>query len=252
MNGIFRVTSNAQDVSRSLSDAARRQVPYALKESMNSVAKEIIKEEQKEMRRVFDRPTPFILNGLRVTKYATKQDLTVQIGFKDVFGRSGEAVENSLKPHIHGYPATRERKGMERWMRIRGLLANDEWLIPSRTFPLDRYGNVPGSLATKMLADIGAYQGASGFRATTRARKVQYVFGQVAARGGGTVKGIWKISGGARSPARGRWQLMMLVVRKQPTYRKRYDFYGIADTHYRRNLSRHFQAALERAIETAR
>ena len=248
---MFKLSSNAKEIERRLNAIARKQVPYATSLALNNTAKDVIKAEQDEMRRVFDRPTPFILRGLRVTKYAKKTDLQAEVGFKDVYGRSGEAVENTLKPHIPGFPATRQPKGMERQLRRRGFLGANEWLVPSRTLKLNQYGNITGPLATKMLADIGAYKGISGFDGTTKGRKAQYIWGEVKARSGGTVKGIWKVEGGRDNYARGGWSLQMVVV-KQPHYRKRFDWSGTARETFDKCYPARFDAAMDQAIATAR
>jgi len=251
---MFKVTINTKDVERKLRDISERQIPYALKEGGNSFAKDAIKREQKEMQRIFDRPTKVVLYGLRVKKWATKQDPAAELAFKDTKARFGAAVERALKPHIPGYPNTREPKGMEDWLRHIGFMRADEWLVPSRTFPLDRHGNVPGHLAQKMLADIGAQpkRAGFGFETTTKGRKAQFIFGEVHGRNGRPVKGIWKVQGGRDNFAKGRWSLMMIVVTKRPTYAKRFDFYGVAQEHAEKHLAEHVAAGIDKAIRTAR
>jgi hypothetical protein len=239
---------------KALSDLATKQVPFALSLATNTLSKEIIGHESALMRSVFDRPTPFAESGLRIKKVATKADPAAEIGFKDVFGRMGDAVESALAPHIPGYPSERRQKGMERWLKARGFMDEGEWLVPSRTMRLDRFGNVPGSVASKMLADVGAYNAIRnpGARVTTKAGKGRYIFGEVNARKGGTVKGIWQVQGGREKYATGRWKLQMVVVKKRPTYRKRFDFYGEAERFAARNYAKHLVAAMDRAVQTAR
>ncbi len=254
----FTVTTNASIAIKELSDLASKQVPYALKEGINSLAKDIIKTEQDLIRRTFDRPTPLVVNGLRVKTWATKQSPSAEIGFKDVFGRLGDAVEDALAPHIPGYPAQRNVKGMERWLRARGFMLGSEWLVPSRGMKLDQYGNITGSLASKMLADVGAYGALEGTRGMTTKRKkrgvskARYLFGEVKGKRSKTVKGIWAISGGRDNHERGAWKLQMLVVSKRPSYTKRLDFYGEAERYTAAHYGRHLIAAIDKAVATAR
>jgi hypothetical protein len=254
----MKIELDTSKASKFLSDLAVKQVPYALKEAVNSLSKDIIKHEQSIMRSVFDRPTPFVESGLRIKTWATKESPIADIGFKDVFGRMGSAVESALAPHIPGYESQRREKGMERWLRARGFMDNTEWLVPSRTMTLDRFGNVPGSVASKMLADVGAYRALEGTKGMTTFRKkrgvakAKYLFGEVKSKRAGTVKGIWSIRGGRDNHERGAWSLQMVVVNKRPSYRKRFDFYGEAGRYAEQHYARHLIAAIDKAVATAR
>lgn len=235
---MLSISLDTKSVQRELAKLAERDIPSALYKAINDSGRAAITGLQSEMRSVFDRPAALTVNGLRLTKRASKDDLLAVVGFKDVFGKRGDVIENALTPHIPGYPNTRHAKGMERQLRRVGFLKRNEWLVPSSTCPLDKNGNVRGSLASKMLADIGAYRGISGFTGTTKSTKARYVFGTVRGRKGGLVKGIWLVQGGASKLRTGRWKLMMLAVDKTPTYRKRFDFYGIGKKLIEMELSR--------------
>lgn len=227
------------------------EIPTALRNATNDLARESIKIEQDEMRRVFDRPTPFILKGLRLKTKATKERPTAEVWFKDVYqskissgGR--DFVLSTLTPHIPGFPTGRAQKGMERALIRRGYMRQGEHLVPSRTMALDRYGNVSGSTASKMLNDIGVFLGTPGFTSTTRASKVKYIWGEMRSRNGGTVRGIWLGSRFRRSGNSAA--LQMVVVGKSPTYRKRFDFAGVAKRWFRENANRHLVLAVVHAI----
>jgi len=92
---------------------------------------------------------------------------------------------------------------------------------------LDRYGNVRGSLASKMLNDIGVFAGRTGFSSTTSSSKVKYIWNEVQTRGGGTVKGIWLKS---KVTKKSTLKLQMLVVDSRPRYAKRFRFHQVAES----------------------
>jgi len=224
---------------------AQKQIPFATMLALNKIGRDdVIPAERKKMRAVFDRPTPLVLRGLTLKKKATKASLEATVGFDDRFGRGGYAVESALAPHIPGFPRTRNRKGMERALFHARLITSNQYLVPSRTMKLNKYGNITGAIASKMLNDIGAFKNRSGFSSTTKAPKVRYVWATV-----GNVSGIW-IGSKLRSGAPGA--LAMVVVNRAPTYKKRFDFDGVAQRAYDKSYKARFDAAIDQAIRTAR
>jgi len=178
---------------------------------------------------VFDRPTPLIQNGLRII--SDRPSLAVRLGWKDIFGKNeptvehrgqlyADAVSRTLIPQIDG--GVRPPKPSERTLRAAGLLRSSEWLVPSRTAPVDAYGNIPGSVMAKIIADLGGFT-RSGTSANTGGAKRQYILGKV-----GTTRGIFRIEGGADNLARGRWSLVFLITTRAPVYRPRFKFYETA------------------------
>jgi hypothetical protein len=214
-----------EEAEQELRDAGRKveDVTWA---AMVNTAKQVQDRLTAMVVATFDRPTRLIVTGLRIVKSRATQE--VAVGWKDDMGRgtiehNGRLLEGAaalaLVPHIQG--GARSPKGMERRLRESGLIGRDEWLVPSRTSPvLDQNGNVKGSEASKMLADIGSYVRAGDPNKTGSGRRkskrgVQYVWGKV-----GKTRGIYKVGRGSG------WRLVMLVVRR-PMYRKTFDFYGI-------------------------
>ena len=249
---MITISSNARQVSADLIQLAGNQLPFGVSYGLTQTARGVIQTHRASMQRLFDRPVPETVNGLKVVQWPRRDRLEARLDFDRRFGRGwGDAIVNALTPHIPGYPSTREPKGSEQWLRLAGLLDRDEWLVPSRTYPLDRFGNVRGPAMQQMLADVGAFRNASGFDATTSDARARFMFGTVRGRNGQPVKGIWKVQGGRRNHISGRWWLMMLAVRR-PTYRKRYDYPGITEEYVEQHLSEHITAGILRAIETRR
>jgi len=206
----------------------------------------------KHMREVFDRPTPFIMRSLRGV-YSPKParrsgPIEGGVSFKDVFGKNefGEAVSRILTPHIEG--GSRPPKPGEKLLRRAGLISGNEYLIPSRTAPLDRYGNIKPGIMQKITSDLRAHRDA-GYTANVNLKKrdAQYVIGNV----GGT-RGIYKIDGGLKNIHRGRWRLIFLIVKGSPKYRAKFKFYEVAGNSFQKNYPAQFDIAYSDALRTAR
>ena len=200
-------------------DIKRKDMPRAVRNTLRDIMKDTMKREQREMRSVFKNPTRLILNGQRITKLPQDKDPSGEMGFKDVYGRKGEAILNALSPHIPGYQSTRNQKGMAVALTAMGLMTRNQYLVPSKTMRLNKFGNITGAAASKMLNDVGASKNRTG------TAKTRYIWGEVQKKGGGTVKGIWLASrfrnqqGGA---------LQMVVVDKKPSYSKRFRYKEVA------------------------
>lgn len=253
---MITIKTNADDFAHTLRDVATNRLPSVLRNAINDTAKDVMNAERAAMSRVFDRPTPFILNGLRVTQWAKKEDLTAVVAFKDdASSRKNQRNQQSeegpaydaLTPHIPGYPSQRRMKGLEKWLQSAGYISDNEWMVPTRAVKKDVYGNVPAAVISKMLQDIGAYKNTSGFfnartgKGTTKRSKQKvalYRFGVVKYKHG-SIKGIWWIIGGAKNYETKRWVPMMIATKKTPSYSKRYDFHGIAQQQVNDSLPQH-------------
>jgi hypothetical protein len=232
----LQIKSEMDKLSKDLSDVEKKQIPFAMSLALNEAATIGQQAGVKEMKRVFDRPTPFILNSLRV-KRSSKNRLIAEVGFKDVFGNFGEAVENILTPNIEG--GSRKPKGSEMTLRRAGILRSDEFIVPSRALKLDRFGNIPKGTMNKIIANIGA-SGEQGFSANTPAAKrtLKYIVGEV----GGT-RGIWSVQAK-------KWKPVLLFV-KQPRYKARFDFYGVTQREIDKGFPGAMRRSLKRALDTA-
>jgi hypothetical protein len=234
------------DLQRRLEALAIDRFPNAVKAVVNEVAKAGWNKTREEMRSTFDRPTPRTLAAFSISQWATTQNPVAVLDFNRYYQNAiTNPIENTIKPHVPGFSNLRARKGAELWLQNAGLIRVGEYLVPSRTCPLDQYGNVRGPLMQKMLADVGAYRNASGFDGTTI--NGSYLWGEVRGRNGQKVKGIWKIQGGNRNASRGRWSLMMVVVRRAPLYRKRFDI----ETIVQREVSAKLPIAVDSYIRRA-
>lgn len=224
-------TGSIAQMIREVRDVPARIVPYAASTALTRTAQRAAKDDlPAEMRRVFDRPTAYALNSLRVVP-STAQTLSARVMVKDVAG-SGVAPEKFLQPEVEG--GGRREKGMEKALRYAGLLRSGERVVPSHEMKLDAFGNVPGSRVRSILASVEKPGGKSA-----RGTKGSGIFaGQI-----GKTRGIWQRSGKGR---KGRKVTPLFIfTSSQPQYRTRLDFAGVA----KKTAEKHFLPEFEKALE---
>lgn len=208
------------------------QLPFAMALGLTQMAQRVKEAEVEEMKQVFDRPTPFTLNSLFL-KPATKTRQQSQVWLRD-FAAKGTPATKYLLPQIMG--GEREPKRSEKHLRRRGILRDNEFLVPARTAPLDRYGNISRANIVAMLSNLGAQF--DPLQNTTTAQKRFF-----AQRSGGRLIIFRRV--------RGRVEPFMISVRS-PRYKKRFAFFDVSDRTVNENFREVFGSAIEQAIRTAR
>lgn len=208
------------------------QLPFAMALGLTQLAQRVKTAEVAEMQRVFDRPTPFTLNSLFV-KPATKTQQQSRVWLRD-FAPKGTPATRYLMPQIEG--GKREPKRSEKHLRHRGILRDNEFLVPARTAPLDKYGNISRASIVTMLSNLGAQFDPSQNTTTARHR----FFSQ---RSDGRLIIFRKV--------RGQAEPFMIGVRS-PHYEKRFAFFDVAERTVNAEFEAVFGSAIEQAIRTAR
>lgn len=162
-----------------------RQSRFATMRTLNDLGFQGRKDLQGEARRVFDRPTPYVLNSFHVDT-ATKDRLEVTIQPK-YFGGKGVDPQNVLQAEVFG--GARKAKRFEVALRRIGVLPAGFMAVPGRGAPLDAYGNLRGSFIVTLLSYFQAF-GEQGYSANATA-------GSIAkrARRGVTKRGFKRIGG---------------------------------------------------------
>jgi hypothetical protein len=235
----FDIRSNGAAVIRAFSDLQKRHLPKAHVEAANNAGRYVHGALRLEMQQVFDRPTPWALRGLRY-KLATERAPLVRIWLEEAPNK-GIPPAVFLSPQIKGGP--RRHKSFERALITRGLMKPEQFAVPGAFAPLDAHGNVGGSFITRILSDLQAF-GESGHgvnrkgRRTGR-RKRNYFF---VPRPGHTLRpGVY-----LHLP-NGLVGLVFAFVR-QPSYAKRFDFYGVGQRAYERRAARFLAEAMARRV----
>lgn len=224
------------DMSKALRhlDVMQKQVKFATAKALTKTAQDVQAGLKKEMKRVFDRPTPYTLNSLRV-KPATKERLQASVFLKDDTFK-GTPAAKYLGPQIAG--GSRALKRFEASLLRVGLLPPGHVAVPGGAARLDRYGNMRPGQITQILSGVRASNDPTQNR--RRGKAGQYFIG----RPGHAPLGVWQRVGRGVQP--------VLIYVKAPNYQPRLAFRKVGERIARENFSKHFEAALRQAMTTAR
>lgn len=251
------VSHNMKQIQDAIAQCAN-QVPFALMNAMNKTALQAKSEIQTEMPRVFDRPTPWVINSLRIS-FATKARLIAELAYKDK--NSVESSRTMIEPHVQDVPR-RHFKAMEARLFNIGLLPANYNAVPGAGAKIDANGNMSQGQITQLLNVLGAYTEA-GYNKANSKTVVRLAKGNVK-------KGIYgfeyfavKVGAGGRAGhlKSGIYQRVItgfgtslkpiLMFVKLAKYKQRLDFYGIAQRVVDRDLPSNFDKAFEDAMKTA-
>lgn len=252
----MQIKINDKEILNAFEQSAR-QATYATMLALNKTAEQIRSELQTEMQRVFDRPTPWVINSLRI-KYATKARLVAELAYKDK--NSVESARSMLEPHVFGGP--RHYKAMEARLFNAGLLPAGWNAVPGAAANIDAFGNMSQGQITQLLNVLQTYTESGYNKANSNTIK------RLAK--GNKKKGIygftyWVNPPGNNTPGKhlppGVYQRVatgfgsslkpVLVFVKRAQYKQRLDFFGIADRVIARDLIGNFREAFEQAMATA-
>lgn len=247
------IDHNIPEVKAAMTRASR-QVPFALANAINATALEARAMVQASMRTAFDRPTPWVINSLRVV-FAKKTNLQAEVAFKDK--NSAESSRSMLEPQVLG--GQRRFKGMEIRLQRRGLMPSSYNVVPGAGAALDAFGNMSRGQISQLLNVLGTYTEAGYNKANDKTRqklakgnikKNQYGFEYFIAPVGksrhlkpGVYKRFKTGFGSSLKP------ILLFVPRVK--YTQRLDFFGAIEAKARERLAPNFNAAFEKALSTA-
>ncbi|OEO24057.1 hypothetical protein AX279_19690 [Pseudomonas sp. J237] len=221
-------------------ERAQKQIPFATALALTRTAQIVKKDIEAEMANVFDRPTKWTLNSLRLLP-AKKDKLEAWVRMKNEADKSTPAT-TWLSPEIEG--GARPAKRREKSLRAKGALPDGEFIAPGRDAKLNQYGNISRSHIQKILSGLVAqfdpYQNSTGSRRSAANKRAFFVIS----------KGNRPIGIAQRTSKRGIKLLLAFVSR--PTYSKRLDFYGVAQKAIDTNLEKEMAKALKQAFASAR
>lgn len=218
-------------VKKAMAENAKK-AQYAMVKAINTSAEWAATDVRREMRKVFDRPTPWVLNSLRI-KYAKPSAIVAELGFKDI--NSAENARTMVFPHVEG--GKRHYKAFEARLNQIGLLPAGYNAVPGGAASIDGNGNMSRGQISQLLNVLGAYT-ESGFNkanlntikrlAKGNAKKNIYGFAywvnpvgpqQAKHLQPGVYQRVTTAHGSSLKP--------VLIFVRQANYRKRLDFYGI-------------------------
>lgn len=249
---VINVRHDIKKLTEHLTWLQKEQIPYATALAINESLKKAAPAVKAEMQQVFDRPTPWTLNSYRILKYAQKRAPTGVVGFKDMenIGGRGTPAGKYLQPQMAGGP--RPAKGLELLLRARGILGNNEFLVPSKFMKLDQYGNVSRGTVQKILANLQAtrdvYSRTPSGGARGGKKKAEFFFTRKGVRGQRHTM-IWQTFG-----AKGKHNAVpaLIVVKAAPQYRKRFDQQAVVERVVAQSFPVEFDNAMIKALATSR
>ena len=244
-----------------------RQIPYALANGVNAVARRVKAAATYRMQAAFDRPTPFVMNSLRLTPAKAPRNVEASVWFKDPPNLSQK--DHFLLPQVEG--GRRPLKPFEMGLGGRFVMPAG-WMRAGNG--LDLYGNLGRGQITKLLSASGGFHGSLRMNRTTGRNKADLF--RLTKQRGKLMPGIYqRVTGDEAGGRMGRYLLarglgakkselnkryrsmysrgirpVVVFPDKAPTYRQRFDFYGIAqkvtDAHLRDEMGKAIDAEIQR------
>ncbi len=250
---MIRLTVSGLDAATARLVAAAKQVPFAASRALNDVAGQIVTVERGVMRSVFDRPTAYTLNALRIEP-ATKRSLVATVLAKDSEGAERSAG-NWLAPEAFG--GVRRLKAFERSLQAAGVLPAGMAVVPAAGARLDAFGNWSRAHMNAVLVSMRLAGTAVAARridrlkakdaARKRALPTRYFV--VREQQGELEPGIYERKGtrfgeGVRP--------VVIFTKSVPVYRRRFPFVEVAQRVANKQLGPTFDRMLAEALATAR
>lgn len=213
---ILSIKDNISSVAANLRKIRNNQLPFAISEAVNMTANDIAKQQRALAQRVFDRPTPFLLNGIfagrsfkgiRAKKFAP----TALLVPGSRFGRLNEAgrrVNQVIHRQTYGGIRTPSRTAI---------------VVPTRKASVNRYGNLRNQAVKKLLnqKNVVVLGDREGFK-----------------------PGIFR--------RRGDRLEFLVAFEKFTKYQKRFPYFEIAEATARNVAKSNFRVAYIKAVRTAR
>jgi hypothetical protein len=252
------VRVDTKQAERMLSDMQRKQIPFATAYALTQSAKKAQGEVEKAIGRVFDRPTPFTRQAVRI-RPATKARLQSEVKLKDEAVKGNPAVRWLIAQITGGSRAT---KGFERLLQRAGVMPYGWYAVPTKYAPYDQYGNVPASVITKLLSQLQASRD-PGTRETAKAKRSRnsmrsrvkrrlsryFVVFPGSGQNSHLTPGIWeRVAFGFGSSIRP----VFVYTSNAPTYKRRLMFDRIVLDTANRQLPIQFDEGMRIAMSTAR
>ena len=198
-----------------LTAMAKKQLPFATANALNSVAFKARAEEQRQMPKKLDRPTKFTVNAIQVKKAKKRDHLAIV------------KVEEKRAPYLHY-----QIKGGTRQPKGKAIPVPYE-----AHMKLNKFGNMTKSKVASLLAKKSKPGAGGTFTGKPKGAKHPSTIGGIYQRGGRKGRGSFK---------------MLIHWEPKAQYRARFPFYKIGEGIIRRTFRRELDKALNKAMASAR
>lgn len=245
------IKSNIDKAVASMRDFPRNQLPFAIASALTKTAQDVLDAEKREMKDVFDRPTPYTMDSFYI-RPASKTKLVASVGIKDFAGKGTPAIK-FLSAQING--GARKQKRFERALQSVGALPSGYYAVPGSGAKLDAYGNLDRGLIVQLLSYFKAFP-EMGYKANmTDKRKAALAKGNakkgvmgvtyfVGSPGDRLPIGIW----GRYSLGHGSAIKPILIFIKSAHYQPLLDFYYVSDSVSRATMERNVRDSVGKVI----
>jgi hypothetical protein len=249
----MKIELRGLDEAVKIAKEVQGQAPYILARTLSKTAVAVKGAEVDEMRKVFDRPTPYTLGGVYV-KTASKSNLTARVWLKDKLqAGKGTAAADFLWPQVHG--GERQLKRFEKALQYAGVLPRGYYAVPGSGAKMDRYGNMDKGQIVQLISYFQGF-GEQGYRANMTGQKIKKLAkGKKTTRGFAyfaippgkhIYPGIYQRTGFAWGTA----IKPVLIFVRSTRYKKRFDFHGVGQTTADKVWENEFYQAFDDAIST--
>jgi hypothetical protein len=195
--------------------------PRALADALNHQTNQARQALQSAMPDVFDRPTPWALNSIRILYAKPSAEPEAAIWVKDESGgKNPFSAEDYLMPQVEG--GERITRRSESYLREAGVLPAGRFVVPGAGARLDAYGNIQRGHLMQILSGLKALKrDGSDHSATDSKRSVRKGHAKAffVLKRGKTAIGI--------AERRGDEVAVVLAFVRQPQYRDRFKFFDI-------------------------
>lgn len=239
--GVRPLAKDIERFKKMAKNVVEKQIPHAAKVAVNQTAKKAVDEHKRKMADIFDRPTKFTLNSVRVSTWAKdKHKPLARLAFKDKAVK-GTPADQYLGPQVYGGKRHRKRFTARLWHA--GLIPGNYQIVPGADAPLNASGNVRQGLYNKILSQLGAqFDGSQNSTARSlRRSKARYFIMRDKHH---TPIGIYE--------RKGKSLACIFAFVRSTHYQRRYPFRDISNSAVRAHFFREFKAAYAEALRTAR
>ncbi len=257
---MFKIDVDDSALAKNLSDLELKQLPFATMNALNDAMFAVRDGWAQEMAKVFDRPNQLTINAV-LYKKATKQNLVAEVYLRNEASQ-GTPPSRYLLHEVTG--GARDEKPFEYVLRRAGLMGADEYVVPARGFPLDAFGNVPGSIANAIIADLqAATDTTSRSNAQSRSSRARRKIVSKRAVYFESSPNLSASQGKKQHLPRGIYQrtafglgssirMVFFIVKGAPRYKVRFDAQALAQRLFSQSFAVQFSKRLKQAVATAR
>jgi len=237
----FSISVDTNQLETKLRGWEKDQLPYATALALTRTAQLMQQALVENMRKVFDRPTPYTLSSTYI-KPATKTQLYAEVFLKN-YASKGVPASVFLAPQIYG--GQRNLKSSEKMLQKAGYLPSGMVWVPGSGARMNGYGNIMPSQLVQVVSALQAFPQAGYLanrsnRAGARGNKTSMQFFVGKPAGGRLPLGVYMRTKSGLKP--------ILIFVKSPNYKPRFHFFDVAKQTYETNFQEQFNKALRDAL----